>query len=383
MGFFSEYIKKNYTWEELEKERKHQLRTISEIRGKREILTYACAMTKRAPIAIDFNDRLPILDQISNLKGDKIDIILETPGGSGEIAEDIIRQVRGRFSEVGMIIPGHAKSAGTIMVMAGDEILMDSASALGPIDAQVFQEGKNFSAHAFLEGLKKIKEEVEATGKLNRAYVPILQNISPGEIQSCINVMSFSEKLVTDWLAQYKFKFWEKHSSNGKQVTQDEKTERAKEIAKTLCDHGKWLTHGRSITIQDLREMRLKITDFSENPHLYEAIRRYYTLLLMSFDRSPIFKIFETPQSQMYRSTGKPEKEGSGKALAVATIEVKCPNCNIISRVQANLEEGAPLEPGATKFPKDNVLLCPACKHKMNLEGMRKKIELDTGKKIL
>jgi ClpP class serine protease len=60
--------------------------------------------------------------------------------------------------------------------MAGDEILMGTGSALGPIDAQIGQtNGKRFSAHAFLEGFKKIKEEVAATGKLNPAYIPSLQ----------------------------------------------------------------------------------------------------------------------------------------------------------------------------------------------------------------
>jgi ClpP class serine protease len=45
--------------------------------------------------------------------------------------------LHGKYSEVAVIIPGYAKSAGTIIAMAGDEILMDSISALGPIDAHL------------------------------------------------------------------------------------------------------------------------------------------------------------------------------------------------------------------------------------------------------
>ena len=198
MGIYSEYLDRSFDWLALMKERKKQLSRISKLRGDRAILTFASAMTKQAPIAIDYDDLVPILDQISNLEGDKIDVILETPGGFAEIAEDILKQIRSRFSEVAMIVPGHAKSAGTIMVMAGDEILMGPASALGPIDAQMFQGGKRFSAHAFLEGLEKIKQEVEEQRHLNRAYVPILQNISPGEIQACENALSFAKTLVTE-----------------------------------------------------------------------------------------------------------------------------------------------------------------------------------------
>ena len=194
MGIYSEYLDSSFDWPTLQEERKKQLLRISQLRGGRAIITFASAMTKQADISIDYNDRVPIKDQISNLEGDKIDIILETPGGYAEIVEDIIKHIRNRFSEVTMIVPGYAKSAGTIMVMAGDEILMEPASALGPIDAQILQNGKRFSAHAFLEGLEKIKQEVQKSGYLNRAYVPILQNISPGEIQNCENVQAFTKK---------------------------------------------------------------------------------------------------------------------------------------------------------------------------------------------
>ena len=39
-------------------------------------------------------DLLPISDQLANLKGTKLDLILETPGGAGEVAEDIVRMIR-------------------------------------------------------------------------------------------------------------------------------------------------------------------------------------------------------------------------------------------------------------------------------------------------
>ena len=190
MGIFTEYLDQNLDWNSLTLKRKEQLARISKIREGRAILTFAAAMKKTdAPIAIDYDDRVHFFDQLSNLKGDKIDIILETPGGFAEVVEDLVEYTREIFSEVAIIVPGYAKSAGTIMAMAGDEILMDSTSALGPIDAQISQNNKRFSAHAFLEGLDKIKTEVAARGTLNRAYIPILQNISPGEIQDCENAL--------------------------------------------------------------------------------------------------------------------------------------------------------------------------------------------------
>lgn len=384
MGIYSEYLDEKLDWRSLTAERKKQLRQISDLRKGRPVLTFAAAMTKVAPIGIDYDDLVPISDQLSNLEGDKIDVIIETPGGSAEIAEDIVESIRSKFSEVAMIVPGHAKSAGTIMVMAGDQILMEPTSALGPIDAQVVQEGKRFSAHAFLEGLDRIKAEVEEKNRLNRAYIPILQNISPGEIQSCRNALSFAETLVANWLSKYKFKFWETHSTSGKPVKQEEKEIRAEEIAKILCDHGRWLTHGRSITLRHLRdEMRLNIVDYSQNAQLFEAIRRYYTLLKMSFDTTNIFKIYETPDSQIYRFVTPQTVPTTKQEAEMGIIDYVCPKCKHRTKLQANLKRGLPLQPGAVEFPKDNVFTCPACDARNDLRDLRTQLESESKRKIV
>jgi hypothetical protein len=340
-------------------------------------------MTKQASIAIDFDDRIHFIDQINNLSGEKIDIILETPGGFAEVVEDLVKYVRGNFSEVGVIVPGYAKSAGTIMAMAGDEILMDSTSALGPIDAQISQNNKRFSAHAFLEGLEKIKTEVAATGVLNRSFVPILQNISPGEIQECENALAFSQALVTEWLSKYKFKFWTTHASTGLPVTDDDKKKRASEIAKVLCDHGHWLSHGRSINIDDLAAMRLQIIDYSKNTELDDAIKRYYAVLKMTFDRTNAYKIYETPTSQLYRFAIPEGSPTIPQDPDHAIIDIECPSCKTRSKIQANLKEGVSLLKNAKNFPKDNIYICPVCKNRMDLSAYRGQIESQTKRKVL
>jgi ClpP class serine protease len=159
MGFYSEYLDRQLNMEQLTTERKRQLQHISELRGNRDVLVLAADLNKAdAPISLDYSDLLPVNDQLSNLSGKALDLILETPGGSGEVAEDIVRLLHGKYEEVAVIIPGYAKSAGTIIAMAGDEILMEPASALGPIDAQILWQGKVFSADALIKGIEKIKE---------------------------------------------------------------------------------------------------------------------------------------------------------------------------------------------------------------------------------
>ena len=136
MGIYADYLDKKFSSAALTRERKKQLRRIAALRH-RHVLVIAADVQNRLAV-LSTEDLLAIRDQLSNIDGgDAIDLILETPGGSGEAAEDIVRLIRDRFSSMGVIVPGTAKSAGTILAMAGDEILMSDESGLGPIDAQI------------------------------------------------------------------------------------------------------------------------------------------------------------------------------------------------------------------------------------------------------
>ena len=326
----------------------------------------------------------PVRNQDHCSNGNEIDIILETPGGFAEVVEDLVQLVRDKYEKVAIIVPGYAKSAGTIFAMAGDEILMGATSALGPIDAQIAFNNKRFSAEAFLEGLDKIKEEIANKGKLNPAYIPILQNISPGEIQHCKNVQDFAKKLVIDWLVEYKFKYWNKHSTNNEKVTEDEKQRRANQIADTLCKQSEWLTHGRSIKINDLENMKLLIDDYSNIPELNEAILRYYTLLRMSFETN-IYKLFETIESQIYRFSvvsNQNIKKNNKNNLGIINFE--CPKCNHRYNIQANIEPNIPLQKGNIEYPVDNDMFkCQNCGQESNLKKARLEIEARSGKKVV
>jgi ClpP class serine protease len=387
MGVYSEYLDRNLSFQDIVAERKKQLQRISTLRGGRDLLVYAADLNKGAigaPISIDYSDILPIHDQLANLNGKEVDVILETPGGDGAIAEDIVRLLRGKYAHVAFIIPGFAKSAGTIIAMSGDELLMGQTSALGPIDAQLTWQGKVFSAEALLEGMEKIKQEVLTTGTLNRAYIPMLQNISPGELQSAQNALDFARVLVTDWLAKFKFKDWQTHSSTGQPVTDSERRARAEEIADELRSHKKWLTHSRSIKLDDLRAMRLVITDYAATPDLSDAIMRYYTLLQMSFATN-IYKVIETAHSQIYRFIPQPAQvapAAAGKPQA-ALIEVLCSQCGERHQVQANLGVAQPLQPGNIPFPGNNRLKCPKCAAETDLSDARRQIEAQAKQKVV
>jgi hypothetical protein len=394
MGSYSDYLNANFDFAQLEAERKKQLKAIADIRG-RDVLVYAAnvSVRQRAPISIEYADLLPINDQLANLTGDALDLVIETGGGSGEVAEDIVKLLRGKYLDVAAIVPGMAKSAGTLVVMACDDILMEPASALGPIDAQIQWQGKVFSAEALLEGLRAIQRESAKAGHLNLAYLPILQQISPGEIQGAQNALNFARDLVTNWLTTYKFKNWSTHGGTGTPVSDEERRLRAEEIAKQLSDHSRWLTHGRSIKIDDLEAMKLQITDYSKQPMLMDAVRRYHTLLQMLFDTN-CYKVIETAHSQIYRFTAPPIQNtglsfpigGAGVPGPVPSagpggvaVGFPCSNCGYVTQIQAKFKLDMPDNPNAIRWPPDDTLKCSRCGTDHDLKQAREALEAQFG----
>ncbi len=390
MGYYSEYINKSLSFETLQKLRKQQLEKIANIRGRKN-LVYASDLTKaRLPISIDYSDLLPFQDQISFVETKDIDVIIETPGGIGTIVEDLVTMLRNKYQSVGVIIPGTAKSAGTIFTMAGDEIWMSPNSSLGPIDAQIqTTNGKQYSADALLDGLNNIKQEVVNTGKLNPTYIPMLQNLSPGEIEHCRNAQAFSRDLVTKWLKTYKFKFWDHHSDKSP-VTEDDKEKRANSIASKLCKHSDWLSHGKSIHLSDLRGMKLKVDDYTEIPELKEAIERYYALLRITFSMTNTFKIYETIDSQIYVADNPipvPSQantsEGNRNDLDRITANIVCPSCKKELKVQMDFKPSLPVIPEHIKYPANDMLACPSCSAQINIAKLRLQIESQFKKNVL
>lgn len=380
MGIYTEYIERRLSVPQLEELRKAQLRRIAKRRNS-DVLVYGAA-ARHKEAAINYGDLQLINDQLSNLKGsDHLDVILETPGGSGETVEDIVRLIRGRYKRLGVIVPGMAKSAGTIFAMAADEIVMEPASALGPIDAQIGYQGKAFSAHALLDHFKTIKDEVAATNTLNKAYVPILQQLSLGELQHAQNAYDFAWNLVSDWLVNFKFKEWHTHSSTGQPVTPESRRKRAEQIADALRDHRRWKTHSRSIKIEDLRAMKLQITDFSADQELCDAIRRYHVLLSMTFE-SAIFKMVETATSHIYRMEKAQAILPANVQPERAVAEMACNRCGERLKVEAAFTKDAPASPGMIPFPADNRLACPKCGNVSVIDRARRDLEAQAGRKI-
>ena len=159
MSLMREYIDRHYSADDY---RAELARLISEYKkvSKHDLLIYVAAMEKgEFPIAMDMTDSYIISDLLPKKKTRKsLDVYIETPGGSGEAAEVIADIFRSKYAEVNFIVSGEAKSAGTILALSGDNIVMTETGSLGPIDAQCSIGRKVVSAYDYLDWIHKKRE---------------------------------------------------------------------------------------------------------------------------------------------------------------------------------------------------------------------------------
>jgi hypothetical protein len=210
-------------------------------------------------------------------------VILETDGGSIETAERIADVFRYHYpKEVSFLVPNFAMSAGTVLVMSGDRILMDYYSILGPIDPQVRNRNGAFvPALGYLEKYKEMVRKSKIGGGLSAAELALfVQKFDLAELHRFEQARDHSVDLLKKWLVQYKFKDWKKTRTRQRSVTSAMREKRAAEIANKLNDTKRWRSHGRGLSMEILdRELNLLVENFGQNSELNKCIRSYYRML--------------------------------------------------------------------------------------------------------
>ena len=234
---------------------------------------------------------LQLVEQLNQKKKhDKLFVILTTNGGSATAVERYVNIIRHHYSEVNFIVPDRALSAGTIFCMSGDNIYMDYCSVLGPIDPQVQnKEGMWVPALGYLDKVNELIQKAQ-NNTLTQAEFIILKDFDLAELRAYEQAKELTIDLLKKWLVKYKFKTWTKHK-NGTVVTDDEKIQRAEEIADNLSNNRMWKSHSRPLNIEVLETLKLKINDFGKDKNLTELLRTYHRLVAdyVAQTRLPVF----------------------------------------------------------------------------------------------
>ncbi len=233
------------------------------------------------------------IDALSD-KRKSVVVILDTQGGVVEVVERMVTALRFVYTDVTVVVPDRAMSAGAIFALSADRIMMDHLSCLGPIDPQIEKDGKLVPALSYLNEFEGLNDKAQ-NGELTTAEYALLSKLDLGELYQFKQARELSIELLIKWLSQYKFKNWNETETKQVEVTRNMKEERAKDIAALLNDPERWHSHGRAIDRTTLQEeVKLKIDNLEDASNLYGLVRDYFELLKDYMHRENLFSFIHT-----------------------------------------------------------------------------------------
>lgn len=231
---------------------------------KRRLITYVAG----AGASIDSDDSISFADLLHNVPATQdLDLLLHTPGGDMDAAEKVIHMVRKRVGNATLriIVPDFAKSAGTLMVLGADAVVMSDTSELGPIDPQiVLRDGNNnrlqHSVQNYLDAYEAHRRALEKhpgsvadqimLGKLDPATVKLFEAARDRARQ-------FAETLLKRGMFRTVPGNWSK-------------------VASELLDTKKWQSHGQMISADAAFDLGLTVERMDHKDPVWVLLWRLY-----------------------------------------------------------------------------------------------------------
>ncbi len=233
---------------------------------------------------IDRDDTLGFVDLLHNIPaGCDLDLLLHTVGGDIDAAEKLITMVRKKVGAaiLRIVVPDYAKSAGTLMSLGADIIVMSDSSELGPIDPQIIRsdDSGNQISHSMQTYLNAYKLHSDAVKKdpNDLSARIMLSKIDPATVEYFDSIMKRARKFAEDQLKQGMLK-----DGNWSQA------------ASELIDTNQWKSHGQMISWEHATSPKigLKVEYLPPDNSYWSSIWQLYCLQRFSIGNRQ--KLFES-----------------------------------------------------------------------------------------
>jgi hypothetical protein len=219
------------------------IKTIQERTGRR-LICYVSGLK----CSIDRDDTVPFVDLLHNVPpGEDLDFLLHTGGGDMDAAEKLISMLRNKIGNgvLRIVVPDFAKSAGTLMVLGADFVVMSDTSELGPIDPQiVLSDGNgNRILHPIQSYLDAYDEHTETLQNEpgNTAAQIMLAKLDPATVKLFQAAKARARKFAEEQLTRGMFR----HGGNWSQA------------AGELLDTKRWQSHAQMISWEDAQDPKI------------------------------------------------------------------------------------------------------------------------------
>jgi hypothetical protein len=268
------------------------LQKLHEESGRNVIVYYSAWLQKsqfgQSP-GFDVNDSdkdglMATVYELDRSKG--LDLILHTPGGAIAATESVVEYLHEMFEDIRAIVPQLAMSAGTMIALACNRILMGKHSSLGPVDPQVF----GLPAHAIVKEFRRAKEEVRADPSSIPIWQPIIAKYHPTLIGEAEQAIKWAEEIVAKWLRIRMFHGDPQAEDNIAHVLQE------------LGDPTFTKSHHRHISLTRAKEIGLDVVALEEDQSHQEAVLTVHHACMLTLAQTSVKKLIENHNGISYVS---------------------------------------------------------------------------------
>ena len=265
--------------------RQEYLNKIYTITG-RNIISYYSGWLKNssAPNTIindnDINALMNAVNKLDRTKG--LDLVLHTPGGDLAATENVVNYLQSAFpNNIRAIIPQLSMSAGTMIALSCNCIVMGKQSSLGPIDPQF----NGIACQGILDEYSRAISDVTANPNALGIWQPIISKYHPTLIGDCENAVKWSKELATKWI---------KRVNAGINMI---------DVENLFISHSTSYSHSRHISRDECKTVGLNILYLENNQDFQDAVLSLHHCYMILFDKWRYSKIVENQIGGRYLQT--------------------------------------------------------------------------------
>lgn len=263
--------------------RRKYLKQLSRETG-RNVIAYYSGWLQNPGISsasVDDGDKNGFMATVHGLDRTKgLDLLLHTPGGDLAATESIVHYLRQMFgTDIRVIIPQLAMSAGTMIACSAKEIIMGKQSNIGPIDPQF----NGIAAHGVLAEFRRAKKEIVDDPSTIPLWQVVISKYHPTFIDDCQHAVDLASDIVTSWLLTGMFK------------DDPDASSKVGHIVSKLNNHDDTKMHARHIHLEEALGYGLNIkkieVDFDDK--FQDLVLTTHHAFMHTLANSPSIKIIE------------------------------------------------------------------------------------------
>lgn len=265
--------------------RRQYLARLAEATGRNVIVYYSGWLQKTdllnrgvGGFELNDNDKNGFMAAIHGLDRSKgLDLILHTPGGEIAATESLVDYLHSMFDDIRAVVPQIAMSAGTMVALACNKIMMGKHSSLGPIDPQI----QGIPAHGIVEEFMEAAKEIHKNPATIPLWQPIIAKYHPTLIGECKKAIEWSSEIVKAWLIARMF------AGDAAASTKADK------VIEELGSHALTKSHARHISMKKARELGLNVVGLEEIDAIQEAVLTVHHACVQTLAGTNVIKLIE------------------------------------------------------------------------------------------